>query len=321
MKNKPKFICKSALDDAQLRHAVELGADGIELQLYEEFYVSPKSIKTYGWGSFVNLPRLVQYPITSIHMPIRKEYNTNFENLLVTDHSNVFSNICSLANAIGQARSSRILVVMHCEMGYNQLNETGLLEIIAEKLRIILAKYPYVELGIENLMPIVTKDNKAGFRNGFGDSNVQLVKDLRARLRINRIGTVLDTCHALSSIRIMQDIYTNILNMPDAMYGMEYYMRSNAGVCSEIHLASVRGFGFNEADHGIAFDEQSPMSIEAFVEMYKNMHYECPICIEMREQDYCDRLNFIKTREDVKALFPTKENPRFDTESVFLKRP
>lgn len=320
MKNKMKFICKSALNDAQLRHAVGLGADGIELQLYEEFYVSPKSVKTYGWGKFVNLQRLAQYPITAIHMPIRKENSTNFENLLVVDHANVFTNICSLANAIGQERTSRVLVVMHCEMSYNQLNETGLLELIAEKLRIILAKYPYVELGIENLMPIVTKDNKVGLRNGFADSNVQLVKDLRMRLHVNRIGTVLDMCHALSSIRIMQEIYTNILDMPDAMCGVEYYMRSNAGVCSEIHLASVKGFGFKEDEHGVAFDEQSPMSIEAFVEMYRDMHYECPICIEMREQDYCNRLNFIKTREDIKALLPTKEIPCFDEDSVFLKR-
>lgn len=148
---------------------------------------------------------------------------------------------------------------------------------------------------------------------------MQLVKDLRMRLHVNRIGTVLDTCHALSSIRIMQDICTNILNMPDAICGMEYYMRSNAGVCSESHLASVKDFGFNENEHGVAFDEQSPMGIEAFVEMYRSMHYECPICIEMREQDYCNRLNFIKTREDIKDLLPAKEIPCFDENSMFLK--
>lgn len=278
------------------------------------------TMRMVGWGSIINPKMLARYPITSIHMPIRCVNNTNLESLLVKEHRDVFNNVCSLANTIAALRGHTVLVVIHCEMSYSQLRATGLLQLIAEHLYIVLSKYPNIELGIENLMPMVDAEGSTCLRGGYGNDNVLIARDFRSILRTERIGTVLDTCHALGTIRFFEELDKNIGSIPEAAYGLEHYFKNNAKVCKEIHLSNAIGYGISKESHGQPFEEKDLDLLHNIINSYKVEGFKCPICIEMQEKDYNDKVNFSTTRDLVLADFPTAQKNPEEGDSIFIRR-
>lgn len=82
----------------------------------------------------------------------------------------------------------------------------GVYEPIKERLKEVLNKYPDVQIGIENTMLVHTFKEKIRGNETYGEGVVELANELRKYLETDRIGTVLDTCHIISTLKLLKVI-------------------------------------------------------------------------------------------------------------------
>ena len=318
---KVPIIAKVILNDEQLKHKLELGCDGMELQLYEELYAGEGTSNVKPWGSVVNIHQLSKYPIVSVHMPLRKQgLDVMLEYLLNPLMQRQFENVCSLANAIGHNRQCSILVVLHSEANHGTLLSMGILEPIALYIRDILRRYPNIEIGIENLMPIFSM-GESGYTlsNDCGFSSISIAKYLRTKLGTHRVGTVLDTCHAVSASRTIVAIEKMLdgdqtRGSLDILFGL---MNSSDNVCKEIHLANAYGFGIKKESHGTPFvTAEDEALLHNILDLYKVNKMKCPICIEIQEKDYTNCVSYAATKKQIENYFKTASPAEPVNESV-----
>lgn len=110
----------------------------------------------------------------------------------------------------------------------------------------LLLKYPYTELAIENITPVRNAHQKPLYRsNNYKFDNVVMAKELRKQLHTDRVGTVLDICHARITDRYMNELYKILGDEPED-YSLDNFFKLNKDVIKLIHLADMRGSGFGK---------------------------------------------------------------------------
>ena len=119
--------------------------------------------------------------------------------------------------------------------------------------------------------------------------NVKLANFLNEVFRTNRFGTVLDTAHILTTIRIYERIFSDYEEIKEK-FSIEKYFEKNKDVIKLIHLADLKNLGFRKGEHGVKFDNKEDMKF--FIDLYKKYEYDCDITIEITEKDYVKNENF-----------------------------
>lgn len=306
-----KIYAKSTLNPEDLLDKQTRGNDGIEIQLFGELFAD--SMERYKrFENVFDKSLLLNSNIKVIHAPLLdKTYSSMFpglpvgditiEDMLIEPIRNLFLEICSLANYIGDNVNDTINIVFHTKYCLEDFKRNQLFESLVNLLGFSLSTFPNIEISIENLSPICGSVKEEMFINSNHlFDNVVLCRELRRLLNTERIGTVLDICHAKMTQTILGSIYTRCFST-DEYPTFRNYFKNNKDVIKLIHLNTCINNGYGKY-HGLPYDINNPAQkkeLEEIISLYKEFDYTCPITLEVRESSYTDSVNYTMTKEAV----------------------
>ena len=287
---------------------INKGAEGIEVHLDTDY---EKSFKTIN-GHFVK-----DIPIKAIHSPF---ISTNCDSKLDTcvDHKSswpVLEKTMCFAQKVAEKKGWNIIVIAHLSSNVEELKLYDIYDDIVNYLRETIEKFPNVELAIENATKRGGLNDNLVFRSICYDDTVTLVKDIHHE----RIGTCLDTCHAMMDVKMMK-LMADFLGLDRVGYDnlvviqkLRDYFEINKDVCKWIHLANIEEHGSGR-DHGKPFKKKHKKKLRKIIDLYEEFGYTCPITIEVQEDDYSDAINFAKTKKTLESVFADKEKANLKAE-------
>lgn len=285
----PKIYAKAALQVDQIESKLSIGCDGIEIQLLTEL-VNGK-LGDYKFANEVfDLDTLLKYNITAVHAPLLGAYgleDVNLESLCDAGDFKLLDQVCYIANKVGEMHNRKTIVIIHSETSVDAMMLIGdTWKRVLNSVGCILFKYPNIEIAIENVTPM-NKVSVGNFilSNNFVDNNVKMVSELRKQLKTDRIGTVLDTCHAEITKMFYDTLYAKFSDvLPKLDLSMDYYFRTNRDYCKLFHMSETIGTGYGKGRHGMPF--QSLDVVTNYMDLYYKYEYNCPITLEVAETDF-----------------------------------
>lgn len=286
-----KILAKSALNKEQINAKVEKHADGIEIQLLSEL-IDGKIGHYHLAKDVYDLENLKKYDIYCVHAPILSFYglsDVNLEDMVDTEDFLLLDQVFYVANTIGEYHNRKTVIIVHSEMNRDKMIGLGdTWKKVLNAVGCLLFKYPYTELAIENITPLRNAHSKPlWLANNFKFDNVVMAKELRKQLKTDRVGTVLDICHARITERYMTKLYELLGDKPED-YSLENYFKENKEVIKLIHLADMKGSGFGKGEHGTPFEDtrESLRELNHFIDLYMDNGYNCLVTLEVSETDY-----------------------------------
>ncbi|MCM1232500.1 MAG: hypothetical protein NC489_20445 [Ruminococcus flavefaciens] len=296
-----KLYAKASLDINEIKEKVRCGCDGIEYNLTKEFMLYGGSFADYYPGEIFRA-----HNVEVVHVPyMANKQMMHMEHIFQHKDYSAITNVFCLAQYCAEIWHHRVLVVIHCGLSMYDFMEYELFrEVLENRLNDLLDKYPMVDMAIENVVAMEYKpDRKEMPRlcNGLFRDIVEIVGYLRARFG-ERVGSVLDTCHAMMTEKYMSvwlkeaDFYPKEgEEFPEKMdYSLEKFFEANSGICKLIHFNDFTGNGY-QINHGTAFTSQT--KVDHLLGLYRKYGYDCPLTLEIREDDYENCVNFRSTKK------------------------
>lgn len=296
-----KIYAKASLDINEIREKIRCGCDGIEYNLTKEFMLFGGSFRDY-------YPQEIftSHNVEVVHVPyMANKQMMHMEHIFQhKDHSAII-NVFRLAQYCAEIWDHRVLVVVHCGLSMYDFMEFELFrQVLEERLADLFEKYPMVDMAIENVVSMEYKPDRAEMPrlcNGLFMDIVEIVGYLREKFG-ERIGSVLDTCHAMMTEKYISallreaDFYPKAGEaLPEKIdYSIENYFRANSGICKLIHFNDFVGNGYQK-NHGTSFTSQT--KVDYLLGLYRKYQYDCPLTLEIREEDYENCVNFRSTKK------------------------
>lgn len=272
MKN--KMLAKCTADKNQLEDRRNRGAKYIEIHLRDS---EPKNLHQI--DEMVENIEKSGLKVLVIHAPMHRNYI--LESLGNSDAEDRLYLIGKMAEKLYKIQGEIITIVIHQELTLEQLIDFGLINRIKESLRVFMAEHSFLKIGIENLSILNTESGKIIARPNYLDGAVDTALYLRKELITDRIGTVLDTCHALNSVRVLKalrlyDFYSSL--------SMESFFEKYKDTLFLIHLSNARNLGFGR-DHGQRFElESEVIEFRNIMRCIEDIEYLGPITLELTEK-------------------------------------
>lgn len=303
------IFAKSALDKQQLDCKMEIGCDGLEIQLLTEL-VDGKLGNYFNAEDAINLDRFKHYPVSVVHVPLLSHYgmeDVNIESFCDEDFK-MLDQVFYIANFFGLMQNKTVLVVCHSETDkQNMMLVSDTWKQVKTAIGSLLLKYPYTELAIENVTPLRrVGSGNMHLCNNFHFDNVEMAKELRAEFSTDRIGTCLDVCHAMIARKYMLALFKELGEEPEN-YSLDAYFEANKDYIKLIHLADFKGNGYGPGKHGTAFDENSKEKLRWIMSLYDKYNYQCPITLEVGETNYLISDNYAVTRNVLRSVLSESE--------------
>lgn len=290
--SKIKWYAKSALNAELMKIKMDLGADAIEIQLLDEL-VNGRVGNYHNVGEVYDLEACKEIPVSVVHAPILGNYglaDVNIEDIVDSEDFKLFDAVCYIAEYFGRHQNHEVLVVFHSELDrFKMRGIDDTWKKVINGVGCMLFKYPHIRICLENITPIIAAKFPIHLSNNFKFDNVEMVKELRKQLNTDRVGTVLDTCHADISKIFMNAIYDIMCDREQENYDLEEYFRENKEVIELIHLSKTVGYGYGKGKHGQPFslacagDEDK---VRERIDLYNKFGYKCPITLEVAETNY-----------------------------------
>lgn len=297
-----KILAKAAATKEQLQGKVDVNASGIEIQLLSEL-VDGKVGQYHFADEVFDLDMIKQYDVYVVHAPILSYYglsDVNLEDMANTQDFKLLDQIFYIANTIGEYHNRRTIIVVHSEMHREKMIGLGdTWKTLMNSVGCLLMKYPYTEMAIENITPLRNAHSETlWLSNNFKFDNVVMAHELRKQLRTDRVGTVLDLCHARITQIYMKAIY-DVLGDECEDYSLDAYFKENADVIKLIHAADMKGDGFGKGKHGTPFEDtpESIAELRKFIELYRKYNYNCLVTLEVSETDFIKSYGYVKSNE------------------------
>lgn len=282
---------KSSTDISQLRERQKLGVRFVELQLFER-----DVINTSKFTQIIDNILQTNLEVVAVHTPIKDEYT--IESLATDKGFNMIRNTCALSDEISKITGKTIHVIVHFETRLDRMKNWGIFETIAVKIKELLEEYENIIINIENLTILFDEDGILVPRAGYLLDNVDICKELKKRLKTKRIGTVLDTCHAISSIR-----YIEAFKIKDIKkINIKKYFRGNKGYLNIVHLANAVGYGNGEGHAAGFYTEHDIELLEEMLGYLKEIDYKGIVSIEVMEKDYLNCVVFEDTFQKINKI-------------------
>lgn len=294
------LYAKSALNKEQLDRKVEIGCDGIEIQLLSEL-VDGEIGKYKSAEEAFDLPSFKDYDVRVIHAPILSFYGMADVTLedFVDDDIFLFEQVFKIAEYFGEVNNRMTDIVVHSESTVEIMESIGNTWSRATiYIGYLLFKYPHTRLLIENVTPNRGTLDKLTLTNNFLFDNIDMAKRLRKDLCTNRIGTVLDVCHALISMKYIGAM-CDMLEIPRPDMSLESYMIKHQPTISLIHFAGMKGSGYGRGAHGTVPTEDLN---HTFVQLYNKHNYGCPVTLEVEETNFLVSGNYAEAYENIKRF-------------------
>lgn len=304
---KPSIYAKSSLTREQMDVKCSIGCDGLEIQLLGEL-VEDRSIGKYKRPEEVfNIKDLEKYPVSVVHAPLLPgQGDLVLEVLCDRKDCQLLQSVFEIANFYGEIQSKKIIVVFHTETFLDKINDIGQSwNNMVQVIGYMLDRYPNTELVIENVSPLrgIGKGKELHLANNFAFDNVAMVKELRRTLNTDRVGTCLDTCHAMLTDKYIGGLYAMVGDVPVPDLSMQEYFRRNAECLKLIHLADINGSGYGKGRHGVPFNHGTYTRLKKILDIYNDAKISCPLTLEVEETDYsvCD--GFRNTKDMVELYY------------------
>ena len=288
---KPQIYAKSAIKINNIKCKHTIGCDGIEIQLLSELKNNEE----------INLKNFENLKIKAVHVPnIDMTADVLIDYISNEEYHKYIRETCQIANYFGEKQEELIIVIIHSEIDFEHLMKTKILyESIKENIRNLLSEFPYIKIGIENVLPIQIKPDKdLRTCNNFKSDNIKLINKLKEDIGTERLGAVLDTCHAMMSEKYILALFKE-LNIEPKEYSLNEFFKEYKDTCILIHLSDFKKNGFGKEHHGIQFSKNTKEKCFEILDLYKKYNYTCPITLEVAETDYLKCDGYKNTKEIV----------------------
>lgn len=236
--------------------------------------------------------------IYSVHSMLDKKFDRTV-NLEDSDNFSLknLREAFRIANEIGKKANRNIGVVIHNGIGLEKMQKLGVMDYAFSKIERLLREFEYTELFVEN--PSMICENGI-YNNDLKSSElIEVVKELRRKSTCgDRIYSLLDTVHAMASSRLLELIYGY---KSDKTY--EEYFKDYAKFTKEIHFANIINKGLYNGEHGVAFrdnNEEDDNYFDLTLGLIQKYMTDINICLDIREDDYSNAINFEKTLKRMK---------------------
>ena len=280
-----KIVAKSKFDQ-NIYDKVLKGANAIELHLDDDFIKNPMM-----WNEQI----IKDVPIIAVHAPLIEGKNdTNIE---VFSNRQTLVKTCEFAKKIANTQGHRVTIICHLGTSPELLKKLGVYESLVFFVRDLANAYEDLDFAIENVVPLESGVYEhVALRAVEWNSSPKFVKDVAHP----RVGTCLDTCHALMMIRFFECLSKYIDKRYDEYedfirFGLESFFMENKDTIKWMHLAYTKTHGWGE-DHGLPFTHLDAGYLKHILWLYDKYEYSCPISLEVQEDNYSNALNFACTR-------------------------
>lgn len=219
--------------------------------------------------------------IVAVHSPIVKSDELYIHQIFNQSKFDMIEKTFMLADVLGEKYGILMPVIFHNARSKEELIGEGHLSGFTLKLNRLLTNYKNTALYLENLIPVVKmSDGKITTCSAFLDETPKLVQLLRNVIGGNRVYSLLDTAHAEISMSYMKAIGLN--------YDLEDYFKWYEDTIGLLHLSWGEGFGYGVNEHAYKLTEEHEDYMIKFQKLYEKYNYECPITLEVLEEDYLD---------------------------------
>lgn len=239
--------------------------------------------------------------INIVHSSLAGGKASSLLDVLDTPHSHKFYNGLEFAERLRKIQKlKRIKFIVHSDVSEEYwkiiIKNTEFLK----KWKILLAEYPYIDFLVENIMFIDRNDYGISGSGGAMFEAASQCDFMNNYFSCLRFESVLDITHALSSIRILNELK---LNQESKEITLDTYFQKFKSTIGLIHLSNCIGFGYEKGKHGVGFDEDSKNELYKILNIYQKYNYRCPITIEVLENDYTDSISFEQTKDLITKYF------------------
>lgn len=285
-----QIFAKSALDKDLMKIKMNLGADAIEVQLLNELVEG--KIGRYNFADDVFDLSSIDSPVRVVHTPLCAIYDfeeLNLEDMVDCNDFKLLDQVCYIANYFGKKQGEMVSVVVHSEMYMQKMISVGnTWKRVTNCIRRLLSKYSNIIILIENLTPIRSVRFPLALSNNFLCDNIEMVRELRKQLATDRVGTVLDTCHAEITNLFMTKIYDIMYDRECEDYSLDRFFALNKDFIGLIHLSKKVDYGYGKGKHGMPFKDckEDREFISNILDLYDKYNYSCPITLEVAETDF-----------------------------------
>lgn len=282
------IYAESALKEKDLDVKLDIGCDGIEIQLLDELVNG--EIGNYNLAEDVfKLDRFKKYPVRVVHAPLLWNFglpDVNIESFVGRDFK-LLDQVCYVADYFGKQQGKNILVIIHSEMNVDTMKAVGILDRVTYSLDKLFSKYHNIEIVFENVTPLrKVYRGEISLCNNFSYDNVELVGYLRRELNSDKVGTCLDTCHALITNRYMSAIYDKLEDVERIDYSLNSYFEKNRSYVKLMHISDAKGNGYGKGKYGVKFSSDNKQRLVELMELYDEFGYMCPVTLEINETNY-----------------------------------
>ncbi|MDF2879677.1 MAG: hypothetical protein K0R54_234 [Clostridiaceae bacterium] len=293
-----KILAKSIIDKNNIIDKVRKGCNNLEIQLFSDFINKNND-------ELVEEIKSVCCNVFAVHMPLIDSEEVNLEYFTNDRYEELFFKVCEFSQMLADCYKHEITIIIHNGFSlpmYEKIPE--LFYTLIEIFDTAIDEYKNINFAFENILPfIIKKDIPLISRSGFLNENAIIAKFFNENCIKSVFGTVLDTCHAMITMRILNKLFDEEPVVKDKKYDLEYYFRENKDTIKVIHLANVEELGYKPLQHGAPFLEQDINILKEIMNLYEKYSYECFITIEVFEKDYLNSVNFLKTKENLERVF------------------
>ena len=304
---KPSIYAKAALNKEQIQSKVEIGCDGIEVQLLDELTISRHHGIYRSATTAYDLTGLKDAPVKAVHAPLMCDNGyITLETIVDPKDMKLLEQVFSVANFYGMQQNCSVHVIMHSESFYYMLADMGnMWSRIVRSVDAVLSRYLHTELLIENITPIrgIKEGRTLHLSNNFTFDNVRMAMELRKMLRTDRIGTCLDTCHARISEKYVRGIYTVLHTLTVPNLSLKEYYEQNKEVLKLVHVSDFTGNGQEDGMHGLGFTTSTSSILSDILKTHQQYAANIPITLTVLESDYRKCLNYAVTKQLVDEFY------------------
>lgn len=282
-----RIIGKSVINEGDLRGKSIINGN-IEIQLFREFDCRVSIDELY--KRTISIPDI---RVLAVHSPIIDGEDVNVEFINNTDDYRRIMSTIALANKLAEYYNERVKVIIHSALESELfIKLPSVYNDILAFFSKALVRYPLVDFCIENVVPMkISRKGNIYLRNNYLFDGVNLVKRLNGYFKTDRFGTVLDTCHAIVSIRGLKNYFKGYPDIAES-FTLEEYFKENKDCIKLVHLANVVDLGYNKGTHGVLFKDEDMPLMDEIMDLYKKYEYDCDITIEILEEDYVKNENY-----------------------------
>lgn len=271
------IVGKCADRRSQLEGSLRDGFNVVEIQLLKDF-------KNRSVDEILRDIRQVNgIKVSSIHSPALEPQGVEIEDIVEYDRKLDVYKTFYIADRLGSEEGREIPVVLHMHSRMYDLDRKGdMLYSLVREVAICLDLFKHISICVENLIPVEVIGGKLITNNCYMFDNADLVKWLRKKLNTDRIYTVLDTCHLVTSIRVLEILKEDTgANIPS----IEEFFENNKDVVKIIHLNNVVGLGLTPGKHSVGFEKDTNLLSKLAICINKYCN-NADIVLEMNEEDY-----------------------------------